>query len=210
LPGTIESGLSEKVSLFHFDVTFSFKYSICVFPCKIFVAILTYYIISLQVVAYKEPGFHIRTNTKEGGKQDESVKYHSKIYRLVQRDEKSISVLKKAIDGEGIRIENIDMVRIENIDMARIVFALIKGDTNAGDDRGAPYKLAKVNGKRPREGEDAEDMRETCCWDCKCGKHKKRRYSRSQCREVRWILLSYCHALLCVMMICCVSCYNTL
>ncbi len=130
------------------------------------------------------------------------MEHHSKIYRLVQRDEESISALKKAIDGEGILIENIDK--------AKIVLALIKGDTNAGDGRGAPYKLGKVNGKRPHEEEDAEDMRETCCWDCKEGKYMKCRYSRSQCREVRWILLSYCHAVLCVMMICCVICYNAL
>ena len=61
------------------------------------------------------------------------MEHHSKIYCLVPRDEESISALKKAIDGEGIRIENIDK--------AKIVLALIKGDTNAGDDRGAPYKL---------------------------------------------------------------------
>ncbi len=158
-------------------------------------------------MAYKVPGFYVRTKTKQGKEQDEPVERHSKIYRLVQRDEESISVLKKAIDGEVIRIENIDMARLENIDMAQIVLALIKGDTNAGDDRGAPYKLGKVNGKRPHEG---EDMRETCCWDCKDGKYMKRRNSRSQCREVRCILLSYCHAVLCVMMICCVMCYNTL
>jgi len=161
----------------------------------------------VQVVAYNEPGFHIRTKTKEGRNQDESVEYHSKIYRLVQRDEESISVLKKAIDGEGIRIENMDMAQIENIDMAQIVLARIKG---VRDERGAPYKLGKVTGKRPREGVDAEDMRETRCWDCKGGKYKQRRYSRRLCREVRWILLSYCHAVLCVMMICCVICYNTL
>ncbi len=79
--------------------------------------------------------------------------------------------------------------------------------TNAGDDRGAPYKLGKVNGKRPHEG---EDMRETCCWDCKDGKYKKCRNSHTQYREVRCILFSYCHTVSCVMMISCVICYNTL
>lgn len=132
---------------------------------------------------------------------------HSKIYRLVQRDEERISGLKKEIDGEGIRIENIDMTRIENINMTQIVLVLIKGDTYTGDDRGAPYKLGKVNGKRPHEG---EDMRETCCWDCKDGKYKKCRNSHNQYREVLCILVSYCHIVLCVMMICCVICYNIL
>ena len=57
---------------------------------------------------------------------------HSKIYRLVQRDEERILGVKKEIDGEGIRIENIDMTRIENIDMTQDVLVLIKGTQTRG------------------------------------------------------------------------------
>ncbi len=54
-----------------------------------------------------------------------------------------------------------------------------------------------------QEREDAEDMSEfeTRCWECKFGSSKQSHYSRRQCREVRWFLLSCCDAVFCVMII---------
>ena len=65
---------------------------------------------------------------------------------------------------------------------------------------------------RDKEREDAEDMREfqTICLECKSGKYMKSHCAFTQCRKVRWILLSCCDAVLCVLLICCVICYNTL
>ena len=69
------------------------------------------------------------------------------------------------------------------------------------------YSWGKVdrstrNDKKDRgadqEREDAEDMSEfeTRCWECKFGACKQSHYSRRQCREVRWFLLSCCDAVL--------------
>ena len=80
------------------------------------------------------------------------------------------------------------------------------GESDDGEEHGK-------RSSRDKEGKDTEDMSEfkTCCWDCKRGDYRKSHYSRKQCREVRWILLSYCdYALLCVVRIFCVICYNTL
>ncbi len=181
--------------------------------------ILTIAVISLSVVSRGDEGdemFYIRT--KMGGEeQDALAEDHSEIYRLVQRDEKSISALKKAIDGDG-------MIRIENIDEAKSVLVLIQGEKVSGKRRRSPRAQpddeesddGEEHGKRSsrdKEGEDTQDMSEfkTCCWDCKRGDYRKSHYSRKQCREVRWILLSYCdYALLCVLRIFCVICYITL
>ena len=43
------------------------------------------------------------------------------------------------------------------------------------------------------------------CWECNAS-HS----SREECRSVRWILLSFCDAVLCVVLISSVICYNTL
>ncbi len=181
--------------------------------------ILTIAVISLSVVSLGDKGdemFSIRTKTGET-EQDALAEDHSEIYRLVQRDEKSISELRKAIDGNGI-------IRIENIDTAESVLALIQGEKVSGKRRRSPRAQpddeesddGEEHGKRSsrdKEGQDTEDMSEfkTCCWDCKRGDYQKSHYSRKQCREVRWILLSYCdYVLLCVVRIFCVICYNTL
>ena len=78
----------------------------------------------------------------------------------------------------------------------------------------SPHSSQGEDHGRDNEREDAEDMREfqTCCWECKSGKYMKSRNSTKQCRKVRWILLSCCDAVLCVMIIiiCCVICYNTM
>jgi hypothetical protein len=56
-------------------------------------------------------------------------------------------------------------------------------------------------------GRGSEDMREFKgrCWQCNAS-HS----SREECRSVRWILLSSCDAVLCVVIICFVICHNTL
>ena len=78
----------------------------------------------------------------------------------------------------------------------------------------SPHSSEGEDHGRDNEREDAEDMSEfkTCCWECKSGKYMKSRNSTKQCRKVRWILLSCCDAVLCVMIIiiCCVICYNTM
>ena len=75
-----------------------------------------------------------------------------------------------------------------------------------------PHSSQGEDHGRDNEREDAEDMREfkTICWECKAGKYMRSRYSTKQCRKVRWILLSCCDAVLCVMIICSFICYNTL
>ena len=80
------------------------------------------------------------------------------------------------------------------------------GESDDGEEHGK-------RSSRDKEGEDTEDMREfkTLCWDCKCGDYRTSHFSRRQWREVLWILLSYCdYAVLCVMRIFCVICYNSL
>ena len=154
----MSSGLSEKVSVFHFHVTLSCYYSIIVFRWHCFGAVLTIAVVSLPVAfrleeekkrkrkrdeSDEDECFYVRTTTKEKDQDiDASVDECSKIYRLVQRDEKSISALQTAIDGKEFPIENIDM--------AHRVLALIKGDTNVEDERGAPCNLGKVNGNKSR------------------------------------------------------------
>ena len=146
----MSSGLSEKVSVFHFHVTLSCYYSIIVFRWNCFGAVLTIAVVSLPVVFRPEEGkkrkrkrderdedqcmcFHVRTTTKEIDEEiDARVEEFSKIYRLVQRDEKSISALQTAIDGKEFPIENIDMAhrvlapgaqcqRIDTVEGGRLV-----------------------------------------------------------------------------------------
>jgi hypothetical protein len=116
--------------------------------------------------------FYIRTKTKETD-EDAPVEDHSEIYRLVQRDAKSISALQKAIDGKGLPIENISM--------AHRVLALIKGDTNVEDERGAPLNLGKVNGNKrrsPRARNQVKDNeKEEDGSGARATRRSKRRYS---------------------------------
>jgi hypothetical protein len=156
------------VSVFHFNVNLYCNDSIVVFPCNFFWCnSVTTANISLPVVftgrdkttgrgIFFGPGqkkktkgyerdedqcFYIRKNTKKVD-QDAPVEDHSKVYRLVQRDGKSISALRNAIDGKEFPIENIGM--------AHRVLALIKGDTNVEDERGVPCNLGEVNGNKRR------------------------------------------------------------
>ncbi len=79
--------------------------------------------------------------------------------------------------------------------------------------RGPRYTISWKDGDKKDTTKKLKDLRKpeatvASGWDCKDGKYKKCNYSGTDCREVRWMLLWYCHAVLCVMMICRVICYN--
>ena len=59
----------------------------------------------------------------------------------------------------------------------------------------------------PRSAKEEEDKGRlySRCWECNA-----RHISGIKCRSVRWILLSCCDAVLCVVLICFVNCYHTL
>ncbi len=68
------------------------------------------------------------------------------------------------------------------------------------------WVLLKTKGEEGG-GRGSEDMREFKgrCWECNATHN-----SRKECRSVRWILFSFCDAVLCVVIICFVICHNTL